>query len=56
MSEADPGELSHEAAVYLQDLRTLPFDEFRKRRSSDGSANAARAHAERLSEQKRGRR
>lgn len=53
---ATDDELSPEAAVYLRDLRDLPFDDFRKKHSIDSNANAARARSERRSEQARGQR
>lgn len=41
----DPDAMSPEAAAYLHDLRTLPFEEFR--RKHEGSANATLAEARR---------
>ncbi len=55
-NEHSDDEISPEAATYLQDLRALPFDEFRRKHSIDANANATRARSERRSEQSRGQR
>jgi hypothetical protein len=42
--------LSPEAAAYLEDLRTLPFEEFRRKHAIDANANATRAASARRRE------